>query len=62
MENSKSRLKNHKDLDVWKESIDFVVDIYNLIKLFPNEEKYILADQIRRFAVSIPSNIACPVK
>lgn len=42
--------------------MDLVVDIYKLIKQLPKEENYALSDQIRRSAVSIPSNIACPVK
>ena len=51
-------MKTHKDLDVWKKSIDFVVDIYQVIKRFPLDEKYALANQIKRAAVSISSNIA----
>jgi len=49
---------NHKELDVWKKSMDFVTEIYNITKHFPNEEKFGLTDQIRRASVSIPSNIA----
>ncbi|MDP8320910.1 MAG: four helix bundle protein [Candidatus Stygibacter australis] len=52
---------NHKELDVWKKSMDFVTEIYNVTKQFPNEEKFGLTNQIRRAGVSIPSNIACPV-
>ena len=48
----------HKDLDVWKLAIDFVVDIYRLTKKFPKDERYGLTSQMRRSAVSIPSNIA----
>ena len=51
-------MKTHKDLDVWQKSIQFVTDIYNVTKEFPDEEKYCLVNQIRRSAVSIPSNIA----
>ena len=51
-------MKSHKDLDVFKKSIDFVTDIYAITKAFPNEEKYGLSSQIRRAAVSIPSNIS----
>ena len=51
-------MKTHKDLDVWKKSIDFVTVVYKLTKGFPIEEKYGLTNQIRRSAVSIPSNIA----
>lgn len=48
----------HKDLQVWKLSVDFVVEVYKLTKKLPNEEKFGLISQIRRAAVSIPSNIA----
>ena len=51
-------VRSYKDLDVWKRSIVLVKDVYNLIKLFPKHETYALSDQIRRSAVSIPSNIA----
>lgn len=49
---------NHKDLDVWKKSIKLVSNIYELTKIFPKEELYCLTNQIRRCAISIPSNIA----
>lgn len=48
----------HKRLDVWQMSIEFVTDIYQFVRQFPNEEKYGLSDQLRRASVSIPSNIA----
>jgi four helix bundle protein len=48
----------HKDLEVWKKSMDLVVTVYGLTKQFPKEEVYSLTNQIRRAAVSIPSNIA----
>ena len=48
----------HKKLEVWKESINLVLDIYNLTQSFPREELYGLTNQIRRSAISIPSNIA----
>ena len=51
-------MKSHKDLEVWKESMNLVVDIYELTKTFPAEEKFGLTSQIRRSAISIPSNIA----
>jgi|GEM_PF-1702082 len=46
-------MKTHKDLDVWKKSIDLVTAIYELTKFFPKEETYGLTNQIRRAAVSI---------
>jgi four helix bundle protein len=51
-------MDSHKDLDVWKLSIELVVDIYKLTETFPKSELYGITSQIRRAAVSIPSNIA----
>ncbi len=51
-------MNDYKELDVWKKGIALVVAIYETIKKFPKEETYALADQIKRAAVSIPSNIA----
>lgn len=53
-----SKLKTHNDLDVWKRSIELVTEIYTITKSFPKDELYGLVNQIRRAAVSIPSNIA----
>lgn len=44
-------------LDVYQESKKFVLHIYELLKHFPKEEQYALCDQLRRAAVSIPSNL-----
>ena len=52
------KLQSYKDLEVWQKSVDLVVCIYALTKQFPKEEIYALTNQIRRAAVSIPSNIA----
>lgn len=51
-------MKTHKDLDVWKLSIDFVTEIYAKTKSYPKEEHFGITNQIRRAAVSVPSNIA----
>ena len=51
-------MKTHKNLDVWKDSIKLVGDIYKITAKFPMEEIYGLTNQVRRSAVSIPSNIA----
>jgi len=48
----------HRDLDVWKNGIELVKKIYILTKDSPKEEIYTLTSQIRRSAISIPSNIA----
>lgn len=49
---------NHKDLEVWKKSMDLVEIVYRLTDDFPDSEKFGLTNQIRRAVVSIPSNIA----
>lgn len=49
---------DHKELDVWKKSMDLVELVYSLTSQFPSDEKYGLVSQMRRAAVSIPSNIA----
>ena len=53
-----NKIRNHKDLEVWKKSMDLVSNIYKITESFPNKELYGLTNQIRRAAVSIPSNIA----
>ncbi len=50
--------KTHKDLEIWKEGIKLVTKIYKLTKDFPDEELYGLTSQMRRAAVSYPSNIS----
>ncbi len=52
------KIRNFRDLDVWQLGKALVLDIYRLTKLFPQEEVYCLVSQMRRAAVSIPSNIA----
>lgn len=51
-------LKNYKDLKVWQKSYQLCLEIYKVTKEFPKEERYGLTSQIRRAAVSVPSNIA----
>lgn len=51
-------IKTHRDLDVWKEGIELVEEVYKLILNFPKSELYGLVDQMKRSAISIPSNIA----
>ena len=51
-------MSTHKDLKVWQKSMDLVVLTYRLSSRFPSEEKFGLISQMRRAAVSIPSNIA----
>jgi len=52
------KIKNFRDLDVWKLGKDIAVDVYKATKRFPKEEIYGLVGQVRRAGVSIPSNIA----
>lgn len=54
----KWRVKGYRDLIVWQRSMDLVEEVYLLTKLLPDEEKFGLVSQLRRCAVSIPSNIA----
>jgi four helix bundle protein len=51
-------VKDYKELEVWKKGILIVLAIYKTIQKFPKDELYALSDQIKRAAVSIPSNIA----
>ncbi len=51
-------IQSHKDLKIWQNSILFVKDIYSITSSFPAEERFGLTNQMRRAAVSIPSNIA----
>ncbi len=53
-----TEVKTHKDLEIWQKAIDLVEKIYHVTKAFPHEEIYGLTSQIRRAAVSVPSNIA----
>jgi four helix bundle protein len=50
--------KNYQDLHAWQKSMDLAVEVYRATKAFPKEELYGLTSQIRRAAISIPSNIA----
>lgn len=53
------RLKhNFKNLKVWQKAVDLAVNVYELTKSFPAEEKFGITSQMRRSSVSIPSNIA----
>lgn len=51
-------MRTHKDLEVWKKSVELVTSIYKLTSNFPREEMFGLTNQIRRSAVSVPGNIA----
>lgn len=51
-------IKSYKDLIVWQKSFSLSVKVYDVTKLFPKEEIYGIVSQMRRCAVSVPSNIA----
>jgi len=51
-------MKSFRELKVWEKSHQFVLELYNATKRFPGEERFGLTSQIRRAAVSVPSNIA----
>ncbi len=51
-------MSNYSKLKVWKKAMNLTVEIYCLTKLLPESERFGLIDQMRRAAVSIPSNIA----
>jgi four helix bundle protein len=53
-----SNYKKYTELEVWAEARKLVTNIYSLTKSFPKEEQFGLINQLRRCAVSIPSNIA----
>lgn len=53
-----NEIRSHRDLEVYKQSMDFVESVYKLTKKLPSDEKFGLISQMRRAAVSIPSNIA----
>ena len=53
-----AKARGYKDLLVWRKGIDLVKEIYRMTKPFPAEERFGLISQMRRAAVSVPSNIA----
>lgn len=51
-------MHNYKELKVWQESMEMTLSIYSISAHFPSEERFGLTSQIRRAAVSVPSNIS----
>jgi four helix bundle protein len=51
-------MEGHRDLQLWQKSVQFETDIYRETATFPRSEIYGLTNQLRRAAVSVPSNIA----
>ena len=52
------KIRSHKELDVFKLAFESAMEIFELSKLFPKEERYSLTDQIRRASRSVCSNLA----
>ena len=48
----------YRELKVWQKSMDLVIETYQIVRKLPREELYALSNQMRRSAVSVPSNIA----
>lgn len=53
-----AKIKSFKDLEIWRRGVKLVEDVYAATKSFPREEMYILTSQLRRSAVSVPSNVS----
>jgi four helix bundle protein len=51
-------IKDYKELEIWKKGIEIVREVYRMTDKFPDKELYGLTSQMRRSAISIPSNIA----
>jgi len=52
------KIKNFRDLNIWKKGIEIVKDIYTTVRKFPKIELYSLTNQMQRASLSIPTNIA----
>ena len=58
MDKKADQIRDYRDLIVWKEAMEIAELVYSLTRAFPREEMYGMSSQMRRAAVSIPSNIA----
>lgn len=58
MPSAKPQVTSYRDLVVWQEAMDLVVEVYRLAKCFPRDELYGLTSQAKRSASSVPANIA----
>ncbi|PRD41942.1 four helix bundle protein [Phyllobacterium phragmitis] len=54
----REKIRDYRDLSVWKDSMDLAVDIYTLTRAFPRDEMFAMTSQMRRASTSIPANIA----
>lgn len=50
--------QSYRELIAWQKAMDFVLDVYRSTKTFPRDEIYVLASQLRRAAIAVPTNIA----
>lgn len=55
---SSEKIRSYRDLIAWQKSMRLMLEVYEITRLFPKEETYGLAQQLRRAVVSVPSNIA----
>ncbi len=55
---AKPMARSYRDLEVWQRAMELVLELYKATETFPAEERFNLTEQIRRAAVSIPTNIA----
>ena len=58
MDERANQIRDYRDLIVWKEAMEIAELVYSLTRAFPREEMYGMSSQMRRAAVSIPSNVA----
>lgn len=54
---AKETVRSYRDLIAWQKAVELVTDLYRVSKKFPSEELFGLTSQLRRAAISIPSNI-----
>lgn len=52
------KIKTYRDLNIWNVGIELVKDVYRLTEMFPKQEMYGIVSQMRRSAISVPSNVA----
>ncbi len=52
------KIRDFRDLNIWKKGIEIVKDVYGIVEKFPKQEFYGLVSQVQKSAISIPSNIA----
>jgi four helix bundle protein len=58
IEKKTTAIRSYRDLNVWKAAMELVCEVYEVTRNFPDTERYALTSQMRRCAISVPSNIA----